>query len=277
MINALDHVTIAVADLDAATRAYETLLGRAGEPLGETGGARRTRFQLLNTAVELIAPGGSGPAGEAVRQRIESAGEGLWRLAFATDDLGATRRTLERRGMACAPDDGAAEPTVIIDAGATHGVSIAVLERSRGIARQPSPVIGAPEAALVRLDHVVVGTPNPDRAMALYGARLGLDLRLDRSNPAWGSRLLFFRCGDLVIEIGASLKTPLSEQPDRLGGLAWRPADAAAVHARLAGAGLNISERRKGRKPGSEVFTVRDQTCGVPTIVISGEDADANV
>ena len=50
------------------------------------------------------------------------------------------------------------------------------------------------------MDHVVVSTPDPERAAALYGARLGLDMALDRSHPDWG-RLMFFRCGDLIVEV----------------------------------------------------------------------------
>ena len=116
---------------------------------------------------------------------------------------------------------------------------------------------------------MVVHTPNPDRALALYGAKLGLDLRLDRSNPDWGARQMFFRCGDLVIEIGHGLKAGVFDGPDSLGGLAWRMPDPAAVQARLAQAGFNVSEVRKGRKPGTEVFTVRDRTRGVPTLMLS--------
>ena len=44
--------------------------------------------------------------------------------------------------------------------------------------------------------------PDPERAAALYGARLGLDMALDRSHPDWG-RLMFFRCGDLIVEVVA--------------------------------------------------------------------------
>ena len=36
----------------------------------------------------------------------------------------------------------------------------------------------------------------------------------------------------------------------------------------LAGAGLDVSEVRAGMKPGTRVFTVRDGTCGVPTLMI---------
>ena len=94
---------------------------------------------------------------------------------------------------------------------------------------------GAPHTAPLRhgirrregLDHVVVRTPDPERAAALYGARLGLDMRLDRSNAAWGSRLMFFRCGDLIVELAHDLKSGVSSGPDRLWGLSWRVPDAA--------------------------------------------------
>src|SRR6185295_9191529 len=67
-----------------------------------------------------------------------------------------------------------------------------------------------------------------ERATALYGARLALDMRLDRSNPAWGARLLFFRCGDLIVELAHDLKAGVGAGSDRLWGLSWRVPDAEA-------------------------------------------------
>jgi catechol 2,3-dioxygenase-like lactoylglutathione lyase family enzyme len=118
------------------------------------------------------------------------------------------------------------------------------------------------------LDHVVIRTPDPERAAALYGARLGLDMRLDRSNPAWGARLMFFRCGDLIVELAHDLRTGVSAGPDRLWGLSWRTDEPSAAISRLRGAGLDVSEARPGRKPGTHVFTVRHGTCGVPTLML---------
>ena len=46
----------------------------------------------------------------------------------------------------------------------------------------PSPFVAEEAACVSALDHVVVRTPNPERAIAFYAGRLGLDLRLDRSN-----------------------------------------------------------------------------------------------
>jgi catechol 2,3-dioxygenase-like lactoylglutathione lyase family enzyme len=123
------------------------------------------------------------------------------------------------------------------------------------------------EAPMTAMDHVVVSTADPERAAALYGARLGLDMALDRSHPDWG-RLMFFRCGDLIVEVvqrpGASADPAL----DKLWGLSWRVADIDATRARLASAGVDVSDVRTGRKPGTRVLTVRNGTCGIPTLLV---------
>ena len=54
MITGLDHVGLAVADPEAATRAYRLLLGAA--PVSGR------RFQLENMALEIAAGGGPEPA-----------------------------------------------------------------------------------------------------------------------------------------------------------------------------------------------------------------------
>lgn len=130
----------------------------------------------------------------------------------------------------------------------------------------PAPA-GDPDAVL-GLDHLVVETGRPERAVTLYGARLGLDLRLDRTHEAFGSRMLFFRCGDAVVEVVAKLAGADPDARDRIGGLAWRVADVDAAHARCAAARLGVSEARTGRKPGTRVFTVRNAPASVPTLVI---------
>jgi catechol 2,3-dioxygenase-like lactoylglutathione lyase family enzyme len=117
------------------------------------------------------------------------------------------------------------------------------------------------------MDHVVIATADLERAAALYGARLGLDMALDRSHPDWG-RLMFFRCGDLIVEVTHRPgKTP-ETAPDQLRGVCWRVTDINATHTRLAGAGVDVSEIRNGRKPGTLVMTVRNGTCGVPTLLV---------
>jgi catechol 2,3-dioxygenase-like lactoylglutathione lyase family enzyme len=133
-------------------------------------------------------------------------------------------------------------------------------ERPRSQAIGTAPVTG--------LDHVVIATAQPERAMALYGAKLGLDMVRDLSRPDWNARLMFFRCGDLIFEVMQRLDRPVSDKPDRLWGLSWRVADADAARERLAASGVDVSEVRTGRLPGTRVFTARNGTCGVPTLLV---------
>ncbi len=275
MIEALDHIAVAVRDLDRAASAFGALLGRRADWREEAAGARHAWFQLENMALDIVQPEGPGESGDRARAQIEAHGEGLWGLAFAVSDLDETRRMLARRGCPTA------EPAALlstdawrlafIDPAASHGVSIALADRSRRSAPK-SPG----EGAVVALDHVVINTANPERAVALYGARLGLDFRLDRSNPQWGSRLMFFRCGGAVVEVGARLGGETTDAPDRLSGLAWRVAEPDAAQARLAKAGFDVSEVRSGRKPGTKVFTVRSGIPGAPTLMLSAEPTGAD-
>src|SRR5258705_6988034 len=118
------------------------------------------------------------------------------------------------------------------------------------------------------MDHVVVSSADPERAGALYGARLGLDMALDRSHPDWG-RLMFFRCGDLIVEVvhRPGKDAVADKAHDKLWGLIWRVADIDATRARLASAGIDVSDVRTGRKPGPRVLTARNGTCGIPTLL----------
>ena len=273
MIEALDHIAVAVRDLDRAASAYGRLLGRKADWREEAAGARHVWFQLSNMALDIVQADGPGESGDRVRAQIAAHGEGLWGLAFAVDDLAETSRMLGRRGAPVGePADLLSTDAwrlAFVDSTATFGVSIALAERSR-----PSRPKAAAAGAVQGLDHVVINTTHPNRAVALYGARLGLDFRLDRSNPQWGSRLMFFRCGGAVVEVGARLDVEASDAPDRLSGLAWRVSDPDAAQARLSKAGFDVSEVRKGRKPGTKVFTVRSGVPGAPTLMLSAEAED---
>ena len=192
--------------------------------------------------------------------RFEANVSGLRSMAFATQDLDTAATLLERRAVSTTRKD---EALALLG----HGIAIGVVAKAD---EAPSPLTTDAASAVSSLDHVVVRTPNPERAIAFYAGRLGLDLRLDRSNPKWGARLLFFRCGDLVVEIAHDLKKGVSDEPDHLWGLSWRVPDIAAAQARLKSAGLDVSEPRDGRRPGSQVCTVKNGTEGVPTILIGG-------
>ncbi|MEZ6023848.1 MAG: VOC family protein [Hyphomonadaceae bacterium] len=257
MITGFDHVVIAVRDLEAGVAAYETLLGRAVSARSESDGAATALIATGNVAVELMALRGDGEAARRLRAALKD-GEGLKSLVFATDDIEAMHRRAERTALAPEPiADRDAWRSFRIDKDCAGGARLFFLQRDAALAPAQPHADG-----VSALDHIVVRTPDPQRAVALYGGRLGLDLRLDRD--VGGRRLMFFRCGDTVLEVAHE---PELER-DTLWGLCWRVGDIDAAQARLAAAGVNVSEVRIGMKPGTRVFTVRDRSCGVPTLMI---------
>jgi catechol 2,3-dioxygenase-like lactoylglutathione lyase family enzyme len=282
VITGLDHVVVLVSDLAAAEAAYQTLFARTPSWRNSGDGAARALFTLDNMTLELMAPSGEGAPADRIRTVLAAQGEGLASLCFRTSDIAKTHRRLDR--LTLKP-----EPVSEVESrDATSGATLswkrtrAATEATRGVRlfflelakERPLSVRTAP-ASITAMDHVVVSTGDPERAAALYGARLGLDMALDRSHPDWG-RLMFFRCGDLVVEVthrqsnpsGKPGDKPADTALDRLRGICWRVADIDATRARLAASGVDVSEIRTGRKPGTRVMTVRSGTCGVPTLLV---------
>lgn len=281
MLRSLDHVVVAVAELEAAARDTEALLGRApawrGSHPGQ--GTANVLFPLANCYLELLSPDGEGALGAQVARFLEARGEGVLALAFGTDDAAACAGWLRRRGLAAAePVEGEGRDAagaavrrwrnVFLPLQATRGTAIFAIEHVEGALRACA-LAGPAEAAVAALDHVVVTSADLDGARSLYADRLGLRLALERSFEARGLRILFFRVGGVTLEVVGRLgAAPEPAAEDRLGGLAWQVPDADAARRRLAGAGFDVSAVRQGAKPGTRVLTVRDRTCGVPTLLI---------
>lgn len=225
------EAVLGFAEITLATPEPAALLARYATLLGAA--PEGDRFALANTVLRIVA--GEVPA--------------LVRLAFAVADPARHAALLARRGLPF--EAGTLAP-----------------EAARGLPLALAVPGGADPGCATRLDHLVVRSADPERSLALFGGRLGLELRLDRSAPQWGTRFLFFRCGDAVLEVTHALAEGVSDRPDQLWGLTWGVADIAAQHGRLEAAGIPVSPLRTGRKPGTRIFTVREGAAGVPTAFI---------
>jgi hypothetical protein len=171
------------------------------------------------------------------------------RLMFGTDDYDATSRLWRRRGLALTEDG--------------HGRALADREPvgvSAGAQRfsHTGPDITA-------IDHLVFDAPTRDGAVALFGATLGLNFRLEQSIFDDAIQL-FFRDPAMVVEVLVRANGP---EQTTLWGIAWRSGDIDTTHSRLSDEGLALSPIRDGRKPGTRVFTVKETVLLVPTLVIS--------
>lgn len=274
MITGLDHVVVLLDDIKVATAAYELLLARVPSWRSRGDGSETVMFTLDNMTLELMAPAGDGPSAERLRTVLRIWGEGLASICFRVGDIAKMHRRLDR--LALKPDAIALVESVDAISGATlnwkrtrtatemtRGVRMFFLELAADRPLSPAAAI----TPIIGLDHVVVSTEDPERAAALYGARLGLDMALDRSHQEWG-QLMFFRCGDLIVEVVRRPVAGTDGTHDKLWGLSWRVADADATRARLAAGGLDVSEVRAGRKPGTRVVGVRNGTCGIHTLLV---------
>jgi catechol 2,3-dioxygenase-like lactoylglutathione lyase family enzyme len=273
MITGLDHVVVVLNDIEAGAATYELLLGRAPSWRSRGEGSQTVLFTLDNMSLELMAPSGESATARRIRDVIKLSGEGLASICFATSDIARMHRRLER--VALKPDPIAeVESHDLVSGKALHWKRTRATELTRGVrmfflelaeARPRSPA--TTDSPILGLDHVVVSTEDPERGAALYGARLGLDMALDRSHQDWG-RLMFFRCGDLIVEMICRPVAGGDQDNDKLWGLSWRVADIEATRARLVAAGVGATEVRAGRKPGTRVMSLRDGTCGIHTLLL---------
>jgi catechol 2,3-dioxygenase-like lactoylglutathione lyase family enzyme len=274
MINGLDHVVALVSDIKGGAAAYQTLFGRAPAWQSTGDSVDRVLFTLDNMTLELVSPSGDGADADRIRAVLAEQGEGLASICFGTGDIAKLHRRLDR--VALKPDPIAEVESRDLASGgslrwkrtraATHltrGVRMFFLE----LAKERPHSAATTAAPILALDSVVVSTEDSERAAALYGARLGLDMALDRSHQEWG-QLMFFRCGDLIVEVVRRPASGTDQTRDRLWGLSWRVADIDATRARLVAAGIDVSEVRTGRKPGTRVLSVRDGTCGIHTLLL---------
>lgn len=282
MFDALDHIVVAVGDLDDATRRHTTLFSRSPSWRGDHPGwgTANVLFRLDNTYLELITPIGDGPLGRRVAAHLDQRGDGPIGLAFATSDIDAAYAQLSANGLEPSPvSPGLGRDTetgsvrrwrsTLLPEARTRGVLTIAIEHEPPDLLPVAAPIGAQDAIVTGIDHAVVQTSDADAAIALYRDGLGLRLALDRTFPDWGMRLVFLRVGEVTVEIAQPLRDAhLPADTDQVWGLSWRVRDADAARARLAAAGVDVSEVRPGRKPGTRVISVKDGTCGIPTLFI---------
>lgn len=131
MFKGVDHVVIAVKDLEAAMKQYETIYGIRAADRGEPAGAgfQNAYFRFSNSFLELVSPtGDQGP----VARRLETSGEGVYLVAVAVDDLNATVAKLREQGVRLVGDPGPDKPItgqVFIHPASAGGVLTQLVQR----------------------------------------------------------------------------------------------------------------------------------------------------
>jgi len=284
---ALDHLVVAVRDLEAASATYESLLGRAPSWHGSHPGwgTANVLFRLENTYLELLAASGEGALATQLRARLDRSGEGLVGFALRTEDAAACSRALRARGLATTdPVEGEGRDAstaavrrwrnVMLQNDAARGVLVFAIEHQSPADALPLVAPKEPAASISGIDHVVVRTEAPDAAIRFYRDQLGVRLAVDKTFEQWGARLVFFRVAGVTIEIAAPAKPVASPAAtDACWGISWRVPNVAAARERLVADGFDVSETRAGRRPNTSVCTVRAPTHGVATLLLEAHES----
>ncbi len=185
-ITGIDHVLLAVRDLDAATHTFARL-GFTASPRGvhEEWGTANRCLMLAKGYVELIAPIGDGPGARRVAAHLDSWGEGLMGVALGSSDAQQSYQSLLRAGVkAGAPSplsrrievaDGELRPSfAVVDLAAetTPGLPVFLCQHlTPELLRRPAWLDHANGAS--SLMSVTVVIDHPEAAMPEYNRLFG--------------------------------------------------------------------------------------------------------
>ena len=281
MIDRIDHLIVAVKDLEAAEDNYKKIFGHDPVWRGahESLGTKNSIFNFNNLYFELLAANGKGAGASLVNSSIEENGEGLAGLVFGSDNIETTKQQLSSKGYELSglalgegfDEDAGKKRTwesLFLPNKITRGIFSFAIEHKTGkldlLDRFTSDCVH-------KLDHVVINTNDAEGFIQVYEKDLGIRLALDQTVEKWGGRMLFFRLNQTTIEVIARPDEGLSK--DSLWGLAWDVEDLEATHTRLTKLGIEASDVKEGRKPNTLVSTIKSNTCNIPTLFIQHLDS----
>ena len=280
MFTHLDHLIVAVDDLEAAAKNYQTLFGMTQVWSGEHKelGTSNALFAFKNTYFELLSATGEGLGADLVNHYLNQSGEGLIGIVFATDDIKKAKSSLEEQGFNM-PDISSGEginssdqqvrrwKNLFLPPELSRGLFSFIIEHTEGAL--PSPMSYEPSSPH-SLDHVVINTNDADSFIDIYKDAFGIRLALDKTIEHWKKRMLFFRLSKTTIEVIEEQND--QETADTLWGLAWNVASIEETHKRLLGEGVDITPIKKGIKDKTLVATINSHTHNVPTLLIEHLD-----
>jgi catechol 2,3-dioxygenase-like lactoylglutathione lyase family enzyme len=286
----IDHVVIAVRDLEGAASTYATMLGRAPSWRGTHPdyGTANVLFGLANCYLELLAVAGTPahPVAESLAAYLERQPEGLFALALGSDDLAATAAHLRNAGLSPGPlTEGIAHDgtgavrrwrSFPLARAATRGVSVFAIEHGDRAAITPAAPTADVGSVANAVDHVVLFSDDLTGALTLWRDTFGIPERWRRDFPERGTVNVGLRLGGVTLELVAPLAPGAGERGERAWGLAYEVENADAAVARLRSGAVPVSDARTGLAPGTRVCTVKwpDR---VPTLLIEHRERGRGV
>ena len=276
MINALDHLIIAVSDIDVAEENYTKIFGAQPVWRGEHKelGTENSLFNFQNTYFELLAAKGEGLGAALVNHYLQESGEGLIGIVLGTEDIDECYKSLQSKGYALGEiskgeginfKDGSIREwkNLFLPPELTRGVFAFIIQHTKGSLEEFK---NNDKSVVNKLDHVVIQTNDADGFIDIYRDIYNIRLALDKYVEAWESRMLFFRTNKTTIEVIE--KQNGEETADKLWGLSWQVDSIEEAHNRLTNQGVEVTPIKKGIKDNTLVATIKSHTSNIPTLLI---------
>ena len=276
MISSLDHIILAVDDLQDAEKNYKNILGiePSWRGLHKELGTANVIFNFKNTYLELLSAEGEGVGADLVNESIKKNGEGLAGIVLNTKDISKASKRLKDLGFLVGDvltGEGKNKDTndirnwkyLFLPQELTRNLFLFLIEHTKGILPQNEKF---PSGSINKLDHVVINTNDADGFINTYQDIFNIRLALDRIIEHWKSRMLFFRLNKTTIEVIE--KKDRKDPNDSLWGLAWEVESIKDAHERLVSKGVEVTEIKKGLKENTLVATIKSHTHNVPTLLI---------
>ena len=276
MINALDHLIIAVKDLNEAEQNYKKLFGLNPVWRGEHKelGTANVIFNFKNTYLELLSANGEGLGAMLVNSAIEESGDGLIGVVFGVENIKKASKSLIEKGFAITDiSDGEGRnnssnelrkwKNFFLPQELSRGIFSFIIEHTEGSLKKLGEY---PSDSINKLDHLVINTNDADGFIHVYQDIFKIRLALDKVIEHWDSRMLFFRLNRTTIEVVE--KRDEKESKDSLWGLAWEVENIKEAHKRLIDNGVEMTPIKKGLKENTLVSTIKSHTHNVPTLLI---------
>ncbi|MGB1608660.1 MAG: VOC family protein [Gammaproteobacteria bacterium] len=276
MINALDHLIIAVSDIDVAEENYTKIFGVQPVWRGEHKelGTENSLFNFQNTYFELLAAKGEGLGAALVNHYLQESGEGLIGIVLGTEDIDKCYKSLQSKGYALGEiskgeginfKDGSIREwkNLFLPPELTRGIFAFIIQHTKGSLEEFK---NNDKSVVNKLDHLVIQTNDADGFIDIYRDIYNIRLALDKYVEAWESRMLFFRTNKTTIEVIE--KQNGEETADKLWGLSWQVDSIEEAHNRLTNQGVEVTPIKKGIKDNTLVATIKSHTSNIPTLLI---------
>ena len=280
MFARLDHLIVAVKDLEEAENNYKKLFGftPVWKGIHKDWGTSNTLFNFENTYFELLSASGNGAGADLVNNYLAHSGEGLMGMVFATEDINSASDSLVEKGFLVEESSNGQGinnsdqqtrkwKNLFLPPELTRGIFSFVIEHLDGNLPQLKELNASSPH---KLDHLVINTNDADGFIKIYRDTFNIRLALDKFIEHWQKRMLFFRLNKTTIEV-IEQKDDLKPN-DKMWGLAWEINDIEKAHARLVAEGIEVTPVQKGIKEKTLVATIKSHNHNVPTLLIQHLD-----